>query len=151
MLGYFNMPEATSLAISPDGWLRTGDLGTMDERGYLRVTGRLKDMIIRGGENIYPAEVEARLIEHPAIVMASVFGLPDPRWGEVVATAIKFREGGAPAPDALREFLRVQLASHKIPTRWFCCPEFPMTGSGKVQKFRLRELVEAGGMSELEP
>ncbi|AMR80709.1 AMP-binding protein [Cupriavidus nantongensis] len=148
MLGYFNMPEATAAAVSADGWLRTGDLGTMDERGYLRVTGRLKDMIIRGGENIYPAEVEARLIEHPAVAMAAVFGLPDEKWGEVVAVAIRLREGGKPEPDALRDFLRLQLAPHKIPTRWFCCSEFPMTGSGKIQKFRLRELAEAGGLAE---
>ncbi|ULX50864.1 long-chain fatty acid--CoA ligase [Cupriavidus taiwanensis] len=148
MLGYFNMPEATSAAFSADGWLRTGDLGTMDERGYLRVTGRLKDMIIRGGENIYPAEVEARLIEHPAVAMAAVFGLPDEKWGEVVAVAIRFREGGIPEQDALRQFLRLQLASHKVPTRWFRCSEFPMTGSGKVQKFRLRELAQAGSLAE---
>ncbi|WP_265919869.1 AMP-binding protein [Cupriavidus nantongensis] len=148
MLGYFNMPEPTAAAVSADGWLRTGDLGTMDERGYLRVTGRLKDMIIRGGENIYPAEVEARLIEHPAVAMAAVFGLPDEKWGEVVAVAIRLREGGKPEPDALRDFLRLQLAPHKIPTRWFCCSEFPMTGSGKIQKFRLRELAEAGGLAE---
>lgn len=80
--------------------------------------------------------------------MAAVFGLPDEKWGEVVAVAIRLREGGKPEPDALRDFLRLQLAPHKIPTRWFCCSEFPMTGSGKIQKFRLRELAEAGGLAE---
>lgn len=151
MLGYFNMPEATAQTITKDGWLRTGDLGTMDSRGYLRVTGRLKDMIIRGGENIYPAEVEARLVEHPGIAMASVFGLPDSKWGEVVAVALQFRDGvSQPALESLREHGRLQLAPHKIPTRWFTCETFPMTGSGKVQKFRLRELAVAGQLAELE-
>lgn len=150
MLGYFDMPEATAEAFTGDGWLRTGDLGTMDARGYVCVTGRLKDMIIRGGENIYPAEVEARLLQHPAVADAVVFGAPDPRWGEIVCAALQLREGMAPpGPDALKAHCRETLAPHKVPSRWFRCESFPMTGSGKVQKFRLQELLQQGALVEL--
>ena len=150
MLGYFDMPDATAQALGEDGWLRTGDLGTMDSRGYVRVTGRLKDMIIRGGENIYPAELEACLMEHPAIAMAVVFGKPDPKWGETICAAVKFRDGtGYPGFEELRDHCRTKMAPHKTPVHWFTCDGFPMTGSGKVQKFRLRELCEAGDLREL--
>lgn len=150
MLGYFDMAEATAQTLGADGWLRTGDLGTMDSRGYVRVTGRLKDMIIRGGENIYPAELEACLMEHPAVAIAVVFGKPDPTWGEAVCAALLLRGGMAqPTPEALRDHCRARLAPHKAPVRWFTCEAFPMTGSGKVQKFRLRELAEGGQLREL--
>jgi fatty-acyl-CoA synthase/long-chain acyl-CoA synthetase len=123
----------------------------MDSRGYVRVTGRLKDMIIRGGENIYPAELEARLMEHPAIAIAVVFGKPDPTWGETVCAAVQFRDGAVhPRFEELRDHCRVKMAPHKTPVHWFICDTFPMTGSGKVQKFRLRELAEAGHLRELE-
>ena len=150
MLGYFEMPEATALAITEDGWLRTGDLGTMDDRGYLCVTGRLKDMIIRGGENIYPAELEACLMMHPTVALAVVFGTPDATWGEAVCAAVTLRDGTeAPTAQALREHCQKLLAPHKAPVQWFTCPEFPMTGSGKVQKFRLRELAQRGELALL--
>lgn len=150
MLGYFDMPESTAQALTPEGWLRTGDLGTMDDRGYVRVTGRLKDMIIRGGENIYPAEVEARLLEHPRVTNAVVFGVPDEKWGEVVCAALQFREGQAePTQEELKEHCKQLVAPHKIPSRWLRCEMFPMTGSGKIQKFRLRELFVAGDLQSL--
>lgn len=150
MLGYFEMPQATEQAVTQDGWLRTGDLGVMDGRGYVRVTGRLKDMIIRGGENIYPAELEARLLEHPAVMNAVVFGAPDDRWGEVVCAALQFRDKSTPATaEELKAHCRSVVAPNKIPSRWFVCDSYPMTGSGKVQKFRMKEQLAAGQLNEL--
>lgn len=146
MLGYFGDANATRDAFTADGWLRTGDLGTMDERGYCRVTGRLKDMIIRGGENIYPAEVEACVMRHPDVLDVSVFGVQDSRWGEVVAAAVRLRAGCAFDPGALTAFCKSELAPHKAPTLWTECEQFPMTLSGKIQKFRLQEAVAAGDM-----
>lgn len=151
MLEYFDMPKATAQAFADDGWLRTGDLGTMDARGYVRVTGRLKDMVIRGGENVYPAELEARLLEHPAVMNVAVFGAPDAKWGEVVCAAIQFRSGTqVPSSAELKEHCRASLAPHKVPSRWFQCDAFPMTGSGKVQKFKLREFAEGDGLLPLQ-
>lgn len=151
MLEYFDMPEATRQTLTEDGWLRTGDLGVMDDRGYVRVTGRLKDMIIRGGENVYPAELEARILEHPGVMNTSVFGAPDDKWGEVVCAALQLRPGvAAPSSDELRAHCRETLAPHKVPTRWLLCKDFPMTGSGKVQKFRLREMLDSGTLHSLD-
>lgn len=151
MIGYLDMPGATAQTITADGWLRTGDLGTMDERGFVRITGRLKDMIIRGGENVYPVEVEARLLEYPAVSDVAVFGVPDPKWGEVVAAAVRLREGHVkPSASELRAHCRAKLAPQKAPTMWFLCPAFPLTASGKVQKFRLREEVSANNLDRLE-
>ena len=145
MLAYFDLPVATAEAVRPDGWLRTGDLGTMDCRGFLRVTGRLKDMIIRGGENVYPAEIEACLMTHPSVVQAAVFGMPDPKWGEVVAAAVLLRPVVETDPaGALAEHCARTLARHKIPTSWFSSSGLPLTASGKVQKFRLREMAQSG-------
>lgn len=146
MLEYFEQPAATAQTLLADGWLRTGDLGTMDARGYCRVTGRLKDMIIRGGENIYPVQVEGVLMKHPSVADVAVFGLADAHWGEQVAAAIRFKPGldatakmgGA---EELRQFCRQHIAPHKAPEHWFVCEAFPLTGSGKVQKFRLKELA----------
>lgn len=150
MLEYFDMPQATAKTVRPEGWLRTGDLGTLDVRGYLRVTGRLKDMIIRGGENLFPAEIEGRLMEHPAIVSAAVFGMPDAKWGEVVAAAVQLRAGAEPPSSAdLMAHCRQTLAPQKAPTVWFQCQSLPLTASGKVQKFRLRELAVEGQMAHL--
>ena len=118
MRGYLNAPEATAAAIDADGWLHTGDLGSMDERGYLRIAGRIKEMIIRGGENIYPREIEEVLIGHPAVADASVLGFPDDHYGETVAAAIR---PSAPdtadddLADELAEFCRARLAAHKVP------------------------------------
>ena len=144
MIEYFDDPEATAATLSPDGWLRTGDLCTMDERGYVTVTGRLKDMIIRGGENVYPVEIEGVLLGHRGVSDVAVVGLPDERWGEVVAAVIRPVGDDVPAVDELRSHAAAVLARHKIPTRWFVTDGFPLTGSGKVQKFVLRDQVERG-------
>ncbi|MGH8597281.1 MAG: AMP-binding protein [Gammaproteobacteria bacterium] len=146
MMGYFEMPEATAAAIDHEGWLHTGDLCTMDARGYCRITGRLKDMIIRGGENIYPREVEELLYRHPAVAEAAVFGAPDDYWGETVAAAVTLKEGAVIQGEALREFAAPHLARHKLPVHWFAMDTIPVTASGKIQKFRLIELYRAGAL-----
>jgi fatty-acyl-CoA synthase len=138
MAGYNGMPEATAEAIDREGWYHTGDLASMDERGYLHIEGRLKDMIIRGGENIYPREIEELLFAHPGVAEVAVVGVPDQRWGEVV---VAFVRPGHPAPteDELRMYSREHLAPYKTPQRWVFVDAFPLTASGKIQKFRLRE------------
>ncbi|MDF9302070.1 AMP-binding protein [Tritonibacter mobilis] len=143
MLGYFHNPAATEQAIDADGWLHTGDLGSMDAQGYLRVEGRLKDMIIRGGENIYPREIEDLLFEHAAIAGVAVIGCPDPEWGESVAAFVQFKPGCDTDFDELEAFCRRTLAGYKVPRRWHVVDEFPQTASGKIQKFKLLELVAA--------
>jgi fatty-acyl-CoA synthase len=147
MAGYFEMPAATAESIDADGWLHTGDLCTMDARGYCRVTGRLKDVIIRGGENIYPREIEDALFAIPLISAAAVFGVPDDYWGEQVACVISFRGSQKISGDELSTLLAQKLARHKVPKFWFELEEFPLTASGKVQKF---QLVQAYGAGELE-
>lgn len=147
MHGYFEMPEQTAEAIDSDGWLHTGDLCSMDERGYCTVEGRLKEMIIRGGENIYPKEIEELLFSHPDVGEVAVVGLPDERWGETVGAFIRPAPGSEPDRDELVGFTRANLAPHKTPAEWFAVDEFPLTGSGKIQKFRLRELWQAGDQS----
>jgi acyl-CoA synthetase (AMP-forming)/AMP-acid ligase II len=139
MTGYFQDPEMTAAAIDADGWLHTGDLASMDERGYCRIAGRLKDMIIRGGENIYPREIEQVLFAHPAVADAAVVGVPDPTWGEQVAAFVRPAPGQIPDPDELFAYCREHLAPHKTPRYWAVLKEFPLTPSGKVQKFMLRE------------
>ena len=141
MRGYLNAPEATAAAIDADGWLHTGDLGSMDERGYLRIAGRIKDMIIRGGENIYPREIEEVLIGHPAVADASVLGFPDEHYGETVAAAIRPAAPDSAADeradalaDELAAFCRGRLAAYKVPVRWLITDAFPLTASGKVRK-----------------
>jgi fatty-acyl-CoA synthase len=148
MKEYFDMPEQTAEALDADGWLHTGDLCSMDERGYVRVTGRLKDMIIRGGENIYPREIEERLFTHPDIVDVAVVGIPDDKWGEQVAAFLRLEPGATVSRDALEAFVREQLAAYKAPRIWVQMDEFPLTGPGKVQKFRLREMFEQGEVEE---
>jgi fatty-acyl-CoA synthase len=143
MLGYYEMEEATAKAIDSDGWLHTGDLCSMDERGYCKVQGRLKDMIIRGGENIYPREIEERLFRHPQVAEVAVVGLPDPKWGENVAAFIRDADPANPASDTeLREYCRIHLSPQKTPKIWVRVVEFPLTGPGKIQKFVLREQWE---------
>lgn len=143
MLGYFGAPEKTLEALDGEGWLHTGDLGLMLPNGYIQVTGRLKEMIIRGGENIYPREVEDVLAEHPAISQAAVFGIPDEKWGEQVAAAVIAR--GAETLDfaALQEYLKARIASHKVPKIWRAVESFPLNTSGKIQKFLLQEQIAA--------
>jgi fatty-acyl-CoA synthase len=145
MLGYFDMPEATAKTLTADGWVRTGDLAVMDERGYCRIVGRLKDMIIRGGENLFPAEIEEVLYRHPAVAEAAVVGLPDERWGEVVGAFIRPHDPAAPPTvTELRAHLRAALSPQKTPTKWYAVDGYPLTGSGKVQKFAIREAWEKG-------
>lgn len=139
MLGYFENDAATRDAVDAGGWLHTGDLCSMDEQGYLRVEGRLKDMTIRGGENIYPREIEELLGTHADVLMAAVIGLPDPYWGEVVVAFVVPRSGSVLNTDALTEFLRSRLARFKVPQHWFPVDALPMTATGKVQKFVLRQ------------
>ncbi len=140
MRGYHDAPELTAEVIDADGWYHTGDLASMDADGCLRIEGRVKDMIIRGGENIYPREIEDALFAHPAVAEASVVGIPDPAWGEVVAAFIRPVPGQPqPTADELRAHCREQLAPYKTPVHWIFLDEFPLTPSGKIQKFRLRE------------
>jgi fatty-acyl-CoA synthase len=144
MLGYNDNPDATAAAIDADGWLHTGDLGTIDSRGYVKITGRVKEMIIRGGENLFPAEIENAMLEHDAIAECAVVGIPDDTWGELVACFM--RAAGADRPDdaSLKAFVRERLAPHKTPAFWIWVDEWPLTGSGKIQKFKLRESFERG-------
>jgi acyl-CoA synthetase (AMP-forming)/AMP-acid ligase II len=145
MQGYFGDEDATRDAISEDGWLATGDLGVMDEHGYLRITGRAKDVVIRGGENIYPAEVESAIRDLDGVLDANVVGVPDDRYGEVCCAYVRRADGTELGEAELREQLAGRLARFKIPTHFRFVDEFPLTPSGKVQKFRLREafLAEA--------
>jgi fatty-acyl-CoA synthase len=150
MLGYFEMPDATGATVDDEGWLHTGDLATMDERGFFRITGRLKDMIIRGGENIYPREIEDLLFAHPDIADAVVVGVPDERWGELPTAVLRPADPAAVlSVAALRDYCRAHLAPHKTPQRWFVTEEYPLTGSGKIQKYRVRELLGLGHYREL--
>jgi fatty-acyl-CoA synthase len=144
MTGYFDNPEGTAEAIDAEGWLHTGDLGSMDERGYCRVEGRVKEMIIRGGENIYPREIEMVLLEHPAVADVAVVGVPDQRWGEQVAAFLRPAADSLPAEAELDAYCRERLAGFKVPRFWLTVDAFPMTASGKVQKFALRNRLTAG-------
>ena len=137
--GYHDLPEETARAIDAEGWLHTGDLASMDERGYVRVEGRLKDMIKRGGENVAPAEVEACLAEHAAVAEAAVVGLPDERWGEVVVAYVRPAEGAQPDVAELVAHCRERLASFKVPRRWAVVDAMPLTASGKIRRAELRE------------
>lgn len=142
MLGYFDMPDETAETIDSEGWLHTGDLGVLEEDDFLVVTGRLKDMIIRGGENIYPREIEAVLQTHPAVDSAVVFGRPDDQWGEsVVAVVIAGDPAAPPTQDDLRRLVREHLAPHKTPKEWFVTDVVPTNAMGKIQKFKLREAM----------
>lgn len=147
MIGYNDNPEATAAAVDEDGWLHTGDLGTLDAQGFIRVTGRVKDMIIRGGENHFPAEIEAALISHPDIAQVAVVGLPDDKWGEIIAAFIL--SDSSPDVTNLRDHCRAHLSAQKTPSVWVQVSEFPLTGSGKVQKFAIREQYLASGYGEL--
>jgi fatty-acyl-CoA synthase len=147
MTGYFENPQATGEAIDADGWYHTGDLASMDERGYCRIEGRLKDMIIRGGENIYPREIEDVLFAHPGVGDVAVVGIPDEKWGEQVAAFLRPAGDGAPSPAELSGFVRERLAAYKVPRSWVFVDNFPLTGSGKVQKFVLREQYLKGELT----
>jgi len=141
MLGYWNDPERTAEVIDRAGWMHTGDLATMDEDGYVRIVGRIKDMIIRGGENLYPREIEEFLYEHPDVADVQVIGVPDERYGEELMAWIIAREGSEPTEDSIREFCRGKIAHTKVPRYIRFVDEFPMTVTGKVQKFKMREVA----------
>ena len=143
MLGYWNNDEATRGAIDAAGWMHTGDLATMDERGYVNIVGRIKDMIIRGGENIYPREIEEFLHTHPAVSEAQVIGVPSEKYGEEVMAWVRLKPGAGCSDAALAEHLPGRIATYKIPRYWKLVDAFPMTVTGKVQKFRMRELAVA--------
>ncbi len=149
MLGYFEMPDATAAAIDSGGWLHTGDLCAMDARGYCTVEGRLKDMIIRGGENIYPRELEELLFRHPKVGEVAVVGVPHEKWGEEVAAFIRPAPGAVIDKEELSAYMRASLAHHKTPRHWFLVDTFPLTGSGKIQKFKLREFWAKGEFQAL--
>ncbi|MBH3459311.1 AMP-binding protein [Pseudomonas putida] len=140
MLGYWNNPEATHQAIDPARWMRTGDLAVMDEQGYLRIVGRNKDMIIRGGENIYPRELEEFFYTHPAVADAQVIGIPCSRYGEEIVAWIKLHPGHSATVEDLQAWCKARIAHFKVPRHFRFVDEFPMTVTGKVQKFRMREI-----------
>jgi fatty-acyl-CoA synthase len=146
MLGYWGDDAATRHAIDAARWMHTGDLATMNDAGYVNIVGRIKDMIIRGGENIYPREVEEFLHTHPAISEAQVIGVPSEKYGEEVVAWIRVKPGMQVADDELSAFCRGQIASFKVPRWWKRVDAFPLTVTGKVQKYRMRELaiVELG-------
>ena len=141
MKGYYKMPEETARAIDGDGWLHTGDLAIMDENGYCKITGRIKQMIIRGGENIYPREIEEFLYTHPKVSDIQVYGVPDKKYGEQVMAAIILKKGMEMTEEEVKEFCKDRIANYKIPKYVKFVDGYPMTASGKIQKFKLREMA----------
>jgi len=142
MKGYYGMPEATAAAVDAEGWLHSGDIGTVDEDGYYRITGRIKDMIIRGGENIYPREIEEFLYTMPGVEDAQVVGVPDAKYGEVVGAFIRLKAGADMTEGDVQEFCRARMARYKAPKYVFFVDEYPMTASGKIQKYKLRDFAK---------
>jgi fatty-acyl-CoA synthase len=152
MKGYYGDPEATKKTIDSNGWLYSGDLGAMDADGYVRITGRLKEMIIRGGEKIFPKEIEEFLFGHPKIAQVAVFGVPDPFYGEEVMAWIQLHAGETMSEQDVRDYCKGRIAHFKIPRHIWFVTEFPMTVTGKLQKFRMREIaIEKMGLSEAPP
>jgi fatty-acyl-CoA synthase len=141
MLGYWNDPDRTAEAVDADGWMHTGDLATMDADGYVNIVGRIKDMIIRGGENVYPREIEEFLYTHPDVVDAQVIGVPDVRFGEEIMAWVVLREGSELTVEELTDYCKGKIAHFKVPRYVRFVGEFPMTVTGKVQKFRMREMA----------
>jgi fatty-acyl-CoA synthase len=150
MIGYYNMPDRTAQAIDPDGWLHTGDMALRQPDGYYRITGRFKDLIIRGGENIAPREIEELLYRHPNVEDVQVIGVPDRKFGEEVAAWIKLRAGTEATVDEIREFCKAHLAYFKVPKYVKFVDSFPTTVTGKIQKFKMREQAIAElGLSDV--
>ncbi len=149
MIGYWRDEEATARAIDDEGWMHTGDLATMDDERYVKIVGRIKDMIIRGGENIYPREIEEYLFQHPKVAQAEVIGVADPKYGEAVMAWVRPQEGETLTAEEMDAYCRGRIATYKIPAHWRFVDAFPMTVTGKVQKYRMREVAEremaAGG------
>jgi len=149
MKGYYKMPEASEQAIDSEGWLHTGDLSTMDENGYFKITGRIKDMIIRGGENIYPKEIEEFLYTQPKVKDVQVIGLPSKQYGEEVCACVIVKAGEVLTEDEVKQAVKSHMARHKTPKFVWFIDEFPMTASGKIQKYKLREMaVEVFGLQD---
>ena len=150
MEGYYKNPDATALAIDEKGWLHTGDLGVLDEDGYCKITGRIKDMVIRGGENIYPREVEEFLYTHPMISDAQVIGVPDLKYGEELMAWVKIKNDCKLTEGEIKEYCKGQIAHYKIPRYIKFVDEFPMTVSGKIQKYKMRETsIKDLGLEEI--
>tara|TARA_B110000444_G_scaffold256855_1_gene294094 strand:- start:793 stop:2409 length:1617 start_codon:yes stop_codon:yes gene_type:complete len=142
---YNDNPESTAATIDSNGWLHTGDLGSIDERGYVKVTGRLKEMIIRGGENLFPVEIEIAMLNHPSLAEIAVVGVPDEKWGEQACCFIRLEEGAEPLrAKELKDYVRTILSPQKTPNYWVYVTKWPLTASGKVQKFKLKEEFEKG-------
>jgi fatty-acyl-CoA synthase len=150
MLGYFNNPQATAAAVDTDGWLRTGDQATIDADGYVRITGRIKDIIIRGGENISPKEVEDLVREHPAVADVAVYAMASEFFGEEVAASVRLKPGASAHAEDLVRFCEPRIARFKVPRHVRFVDEFPLTASGKIQKFKLRAQHEAIARKEQE-
>jgi fatty-acyl-CoA synthase len=149
MKGYYKNPEATHKLIDSDGWLHTGDLAVLDERGYFNIAGRAKDMIIRGGENIYPREIEEFLFSCPSILDVQIVGVPDLKYGEAVAAWMKLKPGATLTLDDLKQFCKGKIAEYKIPRYLKITNDFPMTVSGKIQKFKMRQIsIQEFGLHE---
>jgi fatty-acyl-CoA synthase len=147
MKGYWNDDQKTKEAFTEDGWMRTGDLGVLDDDGYLHITGRVKDMIIRGGENVYPIEIEEFLFSHPKISAVQVFGVPDDKFGEEIVAWIRLREGETATDEEIRDFCKGSISHYKIPRYIRFIDEFPMTVTGKIQKFEMRNaMIEELGL-----
>jgi fatty-acyl-CoA synthase len=141
MLGYWSEPQRTHDAIDQEGWMHTGDLATLDDADYCRIVGRLKDMLIRGGENIYPREIEEFLFTHKDVAEVQVFGVPDPRYGEEVCAWIRLKPGHSATAESVREWCRGRIAHYKVPRYIEFVETFPMTITGKVQKHLMREAM----------
>ena len=151
MLGYWDEPEKTADAIDRARWMHTGDLAQMDDEGYVKIVGRIKDMVIRGGENVYPREIEEFLMGHPDIADVQVIGVPDPRYGEELMAYVQTRAGAALDRDAVAEFCKGKIAHYKVPRYVQVVDEFPMTVTGKIQKYKLRDAaIESLGLAEVE-
>jgi fatty-acyl-CoA synthase len=149
MLGYWDDVDKTAQAIDRGHWMHTGDLATIDEEGYVNIVGRIKDMVIRGGENVYPREIEEFLFRHPKVEAVQVVGVPDPKYGEELCAWIKLKSGVAATPAEIQEFCKEQIAHYKIPRYIKFVDAFPMTVTGKVQKFIMREqMIEELGLAE---
>jgi fatty-acyl-CoA synthase len=141
MLGYWDDPDATHEAIDAAGWMHSGDLATLDVEGYCNIVGRLKDMLIRGGENVFPREIEEYLYRHPKVLEAQVFGVPDAKLGEEICAWIVLKSGASATEDEIRDFCRGQIAHYKVPRHIRFIAELPKTVTGKPQKFAMREFM----------
>ena len=150
MLGYWENPEATATAIDPNGWMHTGDTAIMDGDGYVNIVGRIKDMIVRGGENVYPREIEEYLMTHDSIEAVQVTGVPDPKYGEEIIAWVSLVGGAEMSENDVKEYCKGKIAHYKVPRYIRFSADFPMTVTGKVQKFKMREIsIKELGLEEL--